>query len=190
MISLLLPIFLSLITHSFVLFHSPLVYNVQVIDNGTIYTYTYNFTVISKGNSWIDFNLTISSIVTYQTLQYNVSSSDPYPLPVNFNAFNISNLHYIGNITENGKMFVKYYGIFSIWGKYKVPVTAIFYTNGTLYSVSGKSNGLSITISPEDQVIHTSSAVPSTSIGYNVIIIIFVIALLLGIILLLKMGKL
>ncbi|ARM74987.1 hypothetical protein [Acidianus manzaensis] len=184
MTPLLLLVFIGMVSpHTFYL------YNVQVDVNNTIYTYTYNFSILDVSNNYVDFNLTISSQNFIQTNSYNVSCAHPYPLPFNYNAFNTTNLAFVKNVSINGISMEEYSGIFNALGKYKIPVNAYF-DNGMLYTLNGTYNGISVYVKSQNITIpSTTTSSSSSSISNYIIPIIFGVVFVIAIVLLLKLGK-
>lgn len=170
------------------------VYTVQIKVNDTIYTYIYNFTIISQNSSTIKFILNITNYNTQKFVlnNYSVNLSNPNPLPINYHVFNTSNLTYVRNVTLNGIQLEEYEGIFKVLGKYEVPVDVYFY-NGTLYMLNGTANGVSImiigqNIVPSTTASSTSTSISSASSGY-IILLVFLIMIIIAIIIFLKIGK-
>lgn len=182
MIPILLPLIIASLTP-----HSSLIYAVQVDVNNTIYSFTYNFTVICVKNNTIEFNLTIIGNNYYNVMQYNVNEDDPYPLPINCVAFNTTNLEFIGNTTLNGNLTKEFSGIFNALGKYRVPVTVYFH-DGILQQLNGTYNGVSVYVSREYPTI-ISTTPSSESLSNYVTLIIFIVVLIIAIFVLIKIGK-
>ncbi|BDC18356.1 hypothetical protein [Acidianus sp. HS-5] len=182
-----IPILLPLIIASLVP-HTSLVYAVQVNANNTIYSYTYNFTIICTKNNIIEFNLTISGNDYFTVTTYNVSENRPYPLPIDCVAFNTTNLKFIRNVTLNGNLTEELSGVFNALGKYNVPVTAYFH-DGILQQLNGTYNGVSVYVNREYPTPTTTTAPSSSSFTNYLVLIIFVIVLIAAIIVLIKIGK-
>ncbi|MUM65303.1 hypothetical protein D1867_08640 [Acidianus infernus] len=181
-----IPILLPLIVASLVP-HSSLIYAVQVNVNNTIYSFTYNFTVICIKNNTIEFNLTIVGNNYYNVMEYNVNEDNPYPLPINCMAFNTTNLEFIRNATLNGNLTKEFSGIFDALGKYKVPVTVYFH-DGILQQLNGTYNGVSVYVSREYPTI-ISTTPSSESLSNYLTLIIFIVVLIIAIFVLIKIGK-
>lgn len=181
-----IPILLPLIVASLVP-HSSLIYAVQVNVNNTIYSFTYNFTVICIKNNTIEFNLTIVGNNYYNVMEYNVNEDNPYPLPINCMAFNTTNLEFIRNTTLNGNLTKEFSGIFDALGKYKVPVTVYFH-DGILQQLNGTYNGVSVYVSREYPTI-ISTTPSSESLSNYLTLIIFIVVLIIAIFVLIKIGK-
>jgi hypothetical protein len=163
-----------------------LLYQVTINVNNTLYTFNYNFTILSQNSTNIIFNLTITGNNFYQSKTYEVNATNPYPLPINYNVFNTSNISFVKNIIINGKSAKLYSGDFNALGKYSVPVT-IYFINGTLYSLNGTKNDISIVITEEQQTITTPPV--SQALETYFPLILFGIILVIGIIILIKVGK-
>ncbi|AWR96505.1 hypothetical protein DFR86_02360 [Acidianus sulfidivorans JP7] len=183
MIPLLLLVFIGMVSpHTFYL------YNVQLNINDTIYTYTYNFSIINVYNNYVDFNLTITGENYYYSSNYNVSINDPYPLPINYEVFNTTDLVFVKNVTISNTEMKEYSGIFNALGKYKIPVTAYF-DNGSLYTLNGTYNGVSVYINAQNITLPTTTSQESSTLSNYVIPIIFAVVFIIAIVLLIKIGK-
>ncbi len=182
-----IPILLPLIIASLVP-HSSLVYSVQVNVNNTIYSYTYNFTIICIKNDMIEFNLTISGNNYYSVMTYNVSENNPYPLPINYVAFNTTNLVFVKNITLNGNLTEEFSGVFHALDKYEIPITAYFH-DGILQQMNGTYNGISVYVNREYVTPPTTVTPSNNSLGNYLTLIIFIIVLIIAIVVLIKIGK-
>jgi hypothetical protein len=181
-----IPILLPLIIASLAP-HSSLIYVVQVNVNNTIYSFTYNFTVICIKNNTIEFNLTITGNDYYSVSEYIVNEDNPYPLPINCVAFNTTDLEFVRNTTLSGNLTKEFSGIFNALGKYKVPVTVYFH-DGILQQLNGTYNGVSVYVSREYPIIITT-APSSESLSNYVTLIIFIVVLIMAIFVLIKIGK-
>ncbi len=159
-------------------------YSVTVSVNNTVYQFTYNFTILQENSSYVTFNMTVASLGLSKTTTYVVGVNDPYPLPENFQAFNTSNLSFIGDVSLNGIQMQEYKGVFNALGKYNIPVVAYF-NNGTLYSLNGSYDGVKVEVTQ----IQTTSTTPATSVASYLPLILFVVAIAIAIVVLLRIGK-
>ncbi|AWR93490.1 hypothetical protein [Acidianus brierleyi] len=164
-----------------------LLYQVTINVNNTLYTYDYNFSILYQNTTNIVFNLTITGNNFYQLKTYTVNTTNPYPLPINYNAFNTSKISFIKNTIINGKSAEIYSGYFDALGKYTIPVT-IYFINGTLYSLNGTKNNINVVITQEQQPITTIPPISQDLETYFPLIL-FGIILVVGVIILIKVGK-
>jgi len=87
----------------------------------------------------------------------------------------------------NGKSAEIYRGNFDALGKYTIPVT-IYFLNGTLYSLNGTRNNTNVIITQEQQPVIVTSPISQDLETYFPLIL-FGIILVVGVVILIKVGK-
>ena len=159
-------------------------YALTVQHGSAVQIYYYNFTVVSVSQEGIVFNLTITyPNGTSQALSYSVPLERPYPFPYNGTAFYLTNMTYEGS---KGDVSV-YHGTFRLDG-YSVPVTA-YYSNGLLSNYSGTLDNVRVVAVLESSYVPPTSGGLVTDLGAWLIVIVLLGAIVIGVIVLAKIGK-
>lgn len=159
-------------------------YALTVQQGSAVQIYYYNFTVVSVNQERLVFNLTITyPNGTSQTSSYSAPLSKPYPFPFNGTAFYLTNMTYEG-IKDNVSI---YHGTFRLDG-YSVPVTA-YYFNGLLSNYSGTLGNVRVVAVLESSYVPPTSGGLVTDLGAWLIVIILLGAIVIGVIVLARIGK-
>lgn len=166
--------------------HEVVVYQVVFIHNNEVDTYNYTFVINSIQNSFVNFTLIITdenngSIILNNTYIY--PEDNLRVLPVNGVVFNGENFTFIGFSEFKGENASVYKGYFII-NDIKIPSTAYF-INGTLHYLNGSINGYSVTVSLDSMYKMVSTASYSSYLVLGIIVAMLVI----GVIALIKIGK-
>ncbi|WP_338604024.1 hypothetical protein V6M85_05545 [Sulfolobus tengchongensis] len=163
--------------------HQYFTYNVQIIYNNILYLYTYNYTVIST--SPLSYNFTILN--TNGSIVYNrVFTTYNYSLfPPEFviNGTEIQNLTLISVKMENNVNVSIYKGFLEMYGTQIV--LNLIYHNNILYQINGTSKNLQIYV----YEVNTENNSQSPTIFSYLPLIILLIAIIVAVVVLIKIGK-
>ena len=165
-----------------------LVYQVTLIHQNEPTIYNYTFIINSIQNNFVNFTVIITELEPNTSVLLN--STYVYPLndlkvlPVNGNVFNGQNFTFVGFTQYKGQNASVYKGYFVI-NNLKIPSTAYF-INGTLVYLNGSIQGYTLSVS----LYQKYSLVPSSSSNAAYIIIGIIVAMIvIGVIALIKIGK-
>ncbi|BFH72578.1 hypothetical protein SJAV_05220 [Sulfurisphaera javensis] len=163
-----------------------LVYQVVVTHGNEVNVYNYTFIINSIKNNFVNFTMIVTnenngSVIVNNTYVY--PEDNLKVLPVNGIVFNGENFSFIGYSKYNGQNATMYKGYFVI-NSIKIPSTA-FFVNNTLYYLNGSYDGYSVSVSLTSKY----SLISSPGFGDYLIIGIIVAFIVIGVILLIKIGK-
>ena len=159
-------------------------YVLTVQHGSTVQIYYYNFTVVGVNQGTFVFNVTVTyPNGTSQALSYSVPLNKPYPFPFNGTAFYLTNMTYV---ESKGNVSV-YRGTFKLNGV-SVPVTA-YYSNGLLSNYSGTLVNVRVVAVLESSYVPPTSGGLVTDLGAWLIVVILLGAIVIGVIVLARIGK-
>ena len=163
-----------------------LVYELTVSHGNELITYNYTFVINSVNNGIVNFTMIVTN------LDNGTTSSQTYIFP-------LTDLHYLpynGTLVDSSLKFVGYqeykgenasvYAGYFLFNGLKIPVEA-YYVNGFLKFMNGSYNGYQIEMSLVSQYVKTSVQYPSN--GYIIIVAVVVLFIVIGVVLLIKIGK-
>jgi hypothetical protein len=158
-------------------------YTLTIQEGSQVQIYYYNFTVINATSSNIAFRLSFSGSGTSQTtITETVPVSNPGPFPLNGSAFGVTNVTYVGKVGN----YTVYKGVFRYNGL-SIPVTMYYNNQGILSNYSGLSNGVKVVA--QLQASYTPPTQPGPEPGGLLIVIVVLVALAIGVVTLVKIGK-
>ena len=163
-----------------------LVYQVVLTHQSEVTVFNYTFVINSIQNNFVNFTVIITnenngSVLLNNTYVYPLN--DLKILPVNGVVFNGQNFTFTGFAKYNGQNASVYKGFFVI-NNLKIPSTAYF-INGTLVYLNGSTQGYSLSVSLNQKY----SLVSSSSYSAYIIIGIVIAMMVLGVVALIKIGK-
>lgn len=163
-----------------------LIYQVVITHQNEVEIYNYTFIINSVQNNFVNFTLIITNenngtVILNQTYVYPVDNLKL--LPVNGNVFNGINFTFSGYSKFNNQNASVYTGYF-VFNNLRVPSTAYF-VNNTLVYLNGSTNGYSISVSLNSKY----NLISSSSYGGYIILGVIIAFIAIGVILLIKIGK-
>ncbi|MBB5253496.1 hypothetical protein [Sulfurisphaera ohwakuensis] len=163
-----------------------LIYQVEIIHENQISLYNYTFIINSLNNNFVNFTLIITnlnngSVILNNTYVYPILNLKV--LPINGVVFNGENFTFSGYTEYHNQNATVYKGYFII-NTTKIPSTAYF-VNNILYFLNGSGDGYSVSISLSSE--YTLSQ--SVNYGGYIILGIIVAFIVIGVVILIKIGK-
>lgn len=161
------------------------VYQLTISHGSQLEVYNYTFIINSVSNGVVNF----TEIITDENNGSSTSATYVFPLsevkylPYNGTVFNGYNLTFVGYTEFDGKNATEYKGYFLV-NNLSVPITA-YYVNSMLNYLNGSLNGYTVTLSLVNQY---SISPPQNYTGY-IILVIVVVFIVVGVVLLIKIGK-
>ncbi|MGC9105270.1 MAG: hypothetical protein ACP5HQ_02445 [Thermoprotei archaeon] len=158
-------------------------YTLTIQEGSQVQIYYYNFTVVNVTSASLAFRLSLSGPGTTQTtITETVPVSNPGLFPLNGSAFGVTNVTYVAKVGN----YSVYEGVFRYNGL-TIPVTMYYNQQGILYNYSGSSNGVKVIA--QLQASYTPPTQPGPEPGGLFIVIVVLIALAIGVVTLVKIGK-
>jgi len=159
-----------------------LVYQVTLTHQNEVTIYNYTFIINSIQNNFVNFTVIITELEPNTSVLLN--NTYVYPLndlkilPVDGNVFNGQNFTFVGLTQYEGQNYF-------IINNLKIPSKAYF-INGTLVYLNGSIQGYSLSVSLNQEYSLVSS---SNSYSAYIIIGVFVAMIVIGVVALIKIGK-
>lgn len=168
-----------------------LVYEVTITHGNQIYTYNYTFVVNSIKKGIVNFTVIITSFnngtSTIQNYIFPLSKLEC--LPYNGSMFNTMNLTFVGYEEFEGKNASVYSGYYQ-FSNLEIPIKA-YYVNGILNYANGNYNNYSLQISLISKYNYLQETFIQGSLTESnyIILAIVVVFIVIGVLLLIKIGK-
>ncbi|QGR20122.1 hypothetical protein [Stygiolobus azoricus] len=168
-----------------------LVYEVTITHGNQIYTYNYTFIINSINKDIVNFTVIIASFNngTSITKNYIFPLSKLECLPYNGSMFNTMNLTFVGYEEFNGKNASVYSGYYH-FSNLEIPIKA-YYVNGILNYANGNYDNYSLQVSLINEYNNLQETFTQGSLTESnyIILAIVVVFIIIGVLLLIKIGK-
>jgi hypothetical protein len=168
-----------------------LVYEVTITHGNQIYTYNYTFIVNSIEKGIVNFTVIITSFNNGTSIiqNYLFPLSKLECLPYNGSMFNTMNLTFVGYEEFKGKNASVYSGYYQ-FSNLEIPIKA-YYVNGILNYANGNYDNYSLQISLINEYNHLQETFIQGSLTESnyIILAIVIVFIVIGVFLLIKIGK-
>ncbi|MEJ2779811.1 hypothetical protein WIW89_02630 [Stygiolobus sp. CP850M] len=168
-----------------------LVYEVTITHGNQIYTYNYTFIVNSIEKGIVNFTVIITSFNNGTSIiqNYLFPLSKLECLPYNGSMFNTMNLTFVGYEEFKGKNASVYSGYYQ-FSNLEIPIKA-YYVNGILNYANGNYDNYSLQISLINEYNHLQETFIQGSLTESnyIILAIVIVFIVIGVLLLIKIGK-
>jgi hypothetical protein len=168
-----------------------LVYEVTITHGNQIYTYNYTFIVNSIEKGIVNFTVIITSFNNGTSIiqNYLFPLSKLECLPYNGSMFNTMNLTLVGYEEFKGKNASVYSGYYQ-FSNLEIPIKA-YYVNGILNYANGNYDNYSLQISLINEYNHLQETFIQGSLTESnyIILAIVIVFIVIGVLLLIKIGK-
>jgi|GEM_PF-1165499 len=168
-----------------------LVYEVTITHGNQIYTYNYTFIINSIEKGIVNFTVIITSFNNGTSIiqNYLFPLSKLECLPYNGSMFNTMNLTFVGYEEFKGKNASVYSGYYQ-FSNLEIPIKA-YYVNGILNYANGNYDNYSLQISLINEYNHLQETFIQGSLTESnyIILAIVIVFIVIGVLLLIKIGK-
>jgi len=168
-----------------------LVYEVTITHGNQIYTYNYTFIVNSIEKGIVNFTVIITSFNNGTSIiqNYLFPLSKLECLPYNGSMFNTMNLTFVGYEEFKGKNASVHSGYYQ-FSNLEIPIKA-YYVNGILNYANGNYDNYSLQISLINEYNHLQETFIQGSLTESnyIILAIVIVFIVIGVLLLIKIGK-
>ncbi|PVU75059.1 hypothetical protein DDW11_04275 [Sulfolobus sp. SCGC AB-777_G06] len=168
-----------------------LVYEVTITHGNQIYTYNYTFIVNSIEKGIVNFTVIITSFNNGTSIiqNYLFPLSKLECLPYNGSMFNTMNLTFVGYEEFKGENASVYSGYYQ-FSNLEIPIKA-YYVNGILNYANGNYDNYSLQISLINEYNHLQETFIQGSLTESnyIILAIVIVFIVIGVLLLIKIGK-
>ena len=168
-----------------------LVYEVTITHGNQIYTYNYTFIINSIEKGIVNFTVIITSFNNGTSIiqNYLFPLSKLECLPYNGSMFNTMNLTFVGYEEFKGENASVYSGYYQ-FSNLEIPIKA-YYVNGILNYANGNYDNYSLQISLINEYNHLQETFIQGSLTESnyIILAIVIVFIVIGVLLLIKIGK-
>ncbi|MEJ2770808.1 MULTISPECIES: hypothetical protein [unclassified Stygiolobus] len=168
-----------------------LVYEVTITHGNQIYTYNYTFIINSIEKGIVNFTVIITSFNNGTSIiqNYLFPLSKLECLPYNGSMFNTMNLTLVGYEEFKGENASVYSGYYQ-FSNLEIPIKA-YYVNGILNYANGNYDNYSLQISLINEYNHLQETFIQGSLTESnyIILAIVIVFIVIGVLLLIKIGK-
>ncbi|BCU69297.1 hypothetical protein [Stygiolobus caldivivus] len=165
------------------------IYELSVSHQDELFTYNYTFIINSVNRGTINFTMIVINLNndTSASETYVFPTTDLKYLPYNGSLFNTENLTFYGYELFKGQNSSVYTGYF-LFNGVKIPIKA-YYVNGTLDYLNGSYNGYYVQLTLVAHYNQNEQTQVSTTLTNYIVLAIVIIFIVVGVVLLVKIGK-